>query len=120
MAPFQKWNCSWTLIGTVASLLVLVSLVHMFFYPLVPSSLDYFGAPQARNSCYPVNESIQGGDLAGNVQLGLDLDTRFPSDSHGAVIYRGAPWKAEIGRWFSGCDSITATVGVVEVRCGIV
>ncbi|XXG48597.1 hypothetical protein AAC387_Pa02g2998 [Persea americana] len=118
MAPFQKWNCSWTLISTVASLVVLVSLVHMFFYPLVPSSLDYFGARQTQNSCYPVNGSIQGGDLAGNVQLGLDLDTRFPSDSHGAVIYRGAPWKAEIGRWFSGCDSITATVGVVEKISG--
>jgi hypothetical protein len=34
---------------------------------------------------------------------------------HRAVFYRNAPWKAEIGRWLSGCDAVTKEVSVVEV-----
>lgn len=113
MIPIQKWNCSWSLLATVTSLVALVSVVHMFLYPLVPSSLDYFGSQQAQTPCVPLNGSIRG-DFDGHLQLGLDLDAQFPANSHGAVNYRGAPWKAEIGRWFSGCDSVTRTVNVVE------
>ncbi|XP_068643172.1 uncharacterized protein [Aristolochia californica] len=116
MIPLQKWKCSWSLLATIASLVVLASLVHLFLYPFVPSSLDYFGTRQIKNSCPPINGSVEGEDnnFTGTVQLDLDLDSRFPADTHGAVYYRGAPWKAEMGRWFSGCDSVTAAVDIVE------
>ena len=45
----------------------------------------------------------------------VDLNIQYPADSRNAVVYRGAPWKAEIGRWLSGCDSKTAAVKIVQV-----
>ena len=58
----------------------------------------------------------QGGDhVWENIQHSLDLDHRFPSDLHNAVVYHNAPWKAEIGQWLSGCDSIAKEVNIVEV-----
>ncbi|XP_019702480.1 uncharacterized protein [Elaeis guineensis] len=114
MASFQSWKCSWSLIAAVASLVLLVSLVHMFLTPLFPSSLDYFGARQ--NSCLPVNVSVDGSSehLADNSQLNPVFDPQLVADSHGAVTYRGAPWKPEIGRWLSSCDSISTAIDVVE------
>ncbi|XP_077214389.1 exostosin family protein [Tasmannia lanceolata] len=119
MISVQTWKFSWSLVATIASFVILVSIVHVFLFPLVPS-IDYFGTRQSRNSCLPINGSIGGGDdhLSGNSQLGLDLDTQFPADAHGAVVYRGAPWRAEMGRWFSGCASISTTVNVVETIGG--
>lgn len=115
MAFFQSWKFSWSFVAAVASLVLLVSLVHMFLTPLFPSSIDYFGARQ--NSCLPVNGSVGGRSehLANNSQLNPVFDPQLLPDSHGAVTYRGAPWKPEIGRWLSNCDSITAAVDVVEV-----
>ncbi|OVA03144.1 Epidermal growth factor-like domain [Macleaya cordata] len=112
----QTWKCSRSLIAAVASLIALVSIVHLFLFPLAPSSLNFFSARQVRNSCVPFNGSTGGGDdrLVGNPHPSLNLDLRFPADSHKAVVYRGAPWKAEIGRWFSGCDSIVEPVSIVE------
>lgn len=42
----------------------------------------------------------------------IDLKVHFPADSHGAVIFRGAPWKPTIGRWLSRCGSISSTIDV--------
>ncbi|XP_058073601.1 uncharacterized protein LOC131222515 [Magnolia sinica] len=116
MVPIPKWNFSWTLVATIISLVALVLVVHTFLYPLVPSSLDYLGGRQSRSSCLQINGSIEvgGGHLTSNSLLGLDLDARFPADSHWAVSYRGAPWKADIGQWFSGCDSIATEIDIVE------
>ncbi|XP_059646319.1 uncharacterized protein LOC132292199 isoform X1 [Cornus florida] len=110
MFTIQKWKCSWSLVAAIASIVALVSVVHLFLFPLVPS-FNYFNALQVQNSCLPINGSIIGGK--DNMSV-LDLDVRFPSDLHKAVVYRSAPWKAEIGRWLSGCDSITTAVKVVE------
>ncbi|XP_057982420.1 uncharacterized protein LOC131167642 isoform X2 [Malania oleifera] len=104
MFVIQKWKCSWSLVAAIASILGLVSAVHLFLYPLVPS-FDYFSVRQVQNSCAPINSLTRGG---------LDLDHRFPIDSHNALVYRGAPWKAKIGQWLAGCDSITAEVNIAE------
>ena len=105
----QRWKCSWSMVAIVASIVALVSVVHVFLYPVVPS-FDYLSVRHAQNSCIPINESTKGGK--DNV---LNLDARFPADLHRAVVYRGAPWKSEIGRWLSGCNPITTTIKVVEV-----
>jgi len=113
----HSWKCSWSFTATVGSLVALVLVVHMFFTPLFPSSLDYFGARSGRDICSPFNVSagVDSEHFDGNLQLSIDFDKRFPTDSHGAVTYRGAPWKAEIGRWFSGCDAVSTSVDVAEV-----
>ncbi|KAI3996940.1 hypothetical protein MKX01_021216 [Papaver californicum] len=110
----QTCKCSWSLIATIASLIAIVSFIHLFAFPLSPSSLAFFSARQVQNSCSPINGSTGGT----NPQPNLNLDTRFPADSHSAVVYRGAPWKSEIGRWLSGCDSIPEPVSIVETIGG--
>ncbi|PSS21155.1 Glucuronosyltransferase 47 A [Actinidia chinensis var. chinensis] len=104
----QRWKCSWSLVATVASMVVLVSVVHVFLFPVVPS-FDYLSVRHAQNSCIPINESTKGGkdDV-------LNLDAWFPADLHKAVIYRSTPWKSKIGRWLSGCNPIITTIKVVE------
>lgn len=116
MFSVQKWKCSWSLLATVASVIVLVSVVHLFLYPVVPS-FDYFSARQVQYKCASVNASAeQGVDHDwGNIQKGLDLDHRFPSDLHNGVVYHNAPWKEKIGRWLSYCDAIAREVNIVEV-----
>lgn len=129
MSALQKWNLPWSLAGTFALILSLVSIIHLFLYPLVPSS-DYLKLWQAENSCLPVNGSIEGSeklvpgkgldeeikDNSKEVPLPmLDWNARYPADGHNAVVYHGAPWKAAIGRWLSGCDSNVKEVEIVEV-----
>ncbi|KAG8371916.1 hypothetical protein BUALT_Bualt12G0012600 [Buddleja alternifolia] len=128
MFSLQKWKCSWSLAASIASILALVSVVHLFLYPVVPS-LDYLSLRQAQSSCLPVNGSIEGsqkyiprmGSNEGSkdysketYQPMVDLNVRYPADLHNSVTYRGAPWKAEIGRWLSGCDSSVTAVEIVE------
>ena len=113
MFSIQKWKCSWSLFATIASIVALASVVHLFLFPLAPT-FDYFRQPQI--SCVPVNGSAEAAtDVRESPQLSIDLDHRFPADLHNAVVYRGAPWKAEIGRWLSGCNSIAKEVNISEV-----
>lgn len=115
MLSSQKWTCSWSLVATIASVVGLISIVHLFLFPVVPS-FDYLGARKAQYSCLPINGSTRGGTPGNlNVQPRIDLDSQFPADLHNAVVYHGAPWKAKIGRWLSGCDLITEEVNVTEV-----
>ncbi|KAH6772808.1 exostosin family protein [Perilla frutescens var. hirtella] len=128
MFSLQKWKCSWSLAATIAAILAVVSVVHLFLYPLVPP-LDYLSISQAQNACLPINgttgdsekyvsgmESKEG--IAENSNEDphpvVDLNAQYPADSHNAVTYRGAPWKAVIGRWLSGCDSNINAVQIVE------
>ncbi|KAK8949023.1 putative glucuronoxylan glucuronosyltransferase F8H [Platanthera zijinensis] len=106
MVSFKSLKCSWSLAAIPASLLVVASAVHLFLTPLFPSSLDYFGARGEQSLGQP--------PVDGSLDLNIDFDSRFPSDFHGAVTYRGAPWKPQIGRWLSGCDSVTKEVDIVE------
>ncbi|GAV57281.1 Exostosin domain-containing protein [Cephalotus follicularis] len=119
MLSMQKWKLSWPLVATIPSILVLVSMIHLFVFPLVPS-FDYFGTQQVRNSCISINGSTEGGTdkVLESVQPKFDLDRIFPVDSHGAVVYNDAPWKAEIGRWLAGCNPITKEVNITEVIGG--
>ncbi|GKV25754.1 hypothetical protein SLEP1_g35148 [Rubroshorea leprosula] len=115
----QKWKCSWSLVSSIASVIVLVSVVHLFLFPVVPS-FDYFSTRQVQNSCIPINASIERGthNARENMQPGVSLDQKFPSDLHNAVVYRNAPWKANIGQWLSGCDVVTGVVNIVETVGG--
>lgn len=142
MFSSQNWKFSYTLAAAIGSIFALLSVVHFFLYPVVPS-LDYFSLSQAQISCLPVdgstegvkkstpkNGSIRGGkmifpangsiqvtneDADQNLQTVVDLNVQFPADLHNSVSYHGAPWKAEIGRWLSGCNSNTKVVKMVEV-----
>ncbi|KAK2653248.1 hypothetical protein Ddye_013104 [Dipteronia dyeriana] len=115
----QKWKWSWSLVAVVASVLALVSVVHLFLVPVVPS-FDYISSRQVQSPCVPLNGSIQGGSnhVWENSPPPLDLDHRFPADLHKAVVYRNASWKAEIGRWLSGCDAVAEEVNIVEIIGG--
>lgn len=74
--------------------------------PILPSSLDFFGAGHGIGK--PRNV------LPGVGVVDSRLSGQFPSDSYGAVTYRGAPWKAEIGRWLAGCAGLSV-VNITEV-----
>lgn len=114
--------------------MALVSVVHLFLFPVIPS-FEYFGTRQAQTFCIPVNGSVNGDKVtvpkygsidSNNVMNGLAVDNKqilkpivnlsvlYPSDLHNAVVYRGAPWKADIGRWLSGCHSNATVINVVE------
>lgn len=117
MFSFQRWRCSWSLVASAASLLLLVSLVHIFLSPFSSSPLNYFNAGQAQSFCSSVNASIGSSEVdrqVGNSDPDLNLSALFPANALGAVIYRGAPWKAEIGRWLAGCDAVSVAADIFE------
>ncbi|XP_031488186.1 uncharacterized protein LOC116256114 isoform X1 [Nymphaea colorata] len=111
MTIFNKWSCSWSLTATIVSLVLLFSIVHIFFFPFVPSSLDYIGFRQIQSQCTPNNTSIMGKLNATFDSISVD---RFMVDAHGAVTYRNAPWKAAIGKWLLGCDPVTEAIEINE------
>ncbi|XP_061989959.1 uncharacterized protein LOC133708509 [Rosa rugosa] len=122
MFSILKWKCSWSMISAVASIVGLVSLmldskVHLLFFPLVPS-FEYFS--QTHNSCVPINASTEAitDHFRGNLEPPIDLENHFPADLHKVVVFCGAPWKAEIGRWLAGCGSISNKVNIVELIGG--
>lgn len=114
MFSLQKWKFSWSQIATVASVTVLVSLVHLYLGPVVPS-FDSLSVRQAQNLRGPSNESITQVTKDSSQSLVVAFDRRFPADSHGAVVYRYASWKAEIGQWLSSCDAVAKEVDIIEV-----
>ncbi|KAL1821056.1 hypothetical protein ACET3Z_015925 [Daucus carota] len=115
MFSLQKWKCTWSHVATIATIVALVSLLDIFLFHRVPYS-TYLGSMQLRNSCTSVNCSTQGGNdkLMQNSPPLIDLDAQFPADLHKAVVYNGAPWKAEIGRWLSGCNSNATALKISE------
>ncbi|GAB2266985.1 hypothetical protein Dimus_001971 [Dionaea muscipula] len=112
MSTAQRWTCSRSMVATIASVVVVLSVVHLFLFPLTPS-LEYFGVGQIRTSCVPTN-----GTTRESLSPALDKDHGLPVDSHRAVVYHGAPWKAEVGRWLSVCGSIFKEVSIVEKLSG--
>jgi hypothetical protein len=109
----KNWRfSSWSLAATIASALVLVSVVHLFLFPLTPS-FNYFKL--APDCCISTNASAELISKHGWDEPAIDLKHQFPADLHGSVAYKGAPWKAEMGRWLAGCDSITKEVNISEV-----
>lgn len=114
MAFAQKWNCSWSLGASIASIIGLVTVVHLFFFPLVPSLDNLRRFP---NSGFAVNVSTEAYNNHAKEDPAppIDLTHKFPPDSHNAVVYHGAPWKSHIGQWLSGCDANTKDLQIVEV-----
>lgn len=108
MLSVDKLKCSWPLAASIISVVGLISVVHLFLFPVVPS-FDYLSVRKAQNSCSPVNGSSE------ETKPHIDFDIQFPANSHDAVVYRGAQWKASIGRWLSGCDSVAEEISVTEV-----
>ncbi|KAG6744826.1 hypothetical protein POTOM_051466 [Populus tomentosa] len=114
MISIQKWKCSWSLIATIVSVVALVSAAPLFLFPVLPF-LDCFNV---RNPSVAINGTVDERNhhhVLENLKPVLDLEPRFPVDLHGVVVPRNAPWKAEIGRWLSVCDSATKDVTAVEV-----
>lgn len=108
----NKWRCSWSLAATIASVLALVSVVHLVSFPLTPT-LNNFKI--AQDSCISANVSAEFPSKRDQEQPAVDFKLQFPADLHGAVVYQGAPWKAEIGHWLAGCDSVIKEVNMTEV-----
>ncbi|XP_047311326.1 uncharacterized protein LOC124914762 [Impatiens glandulifera] len=104
MLSALKWKCSWPLVASIASILTLVSVVHLFLLPVVPS-LDYISFRQAQSTCVPINGSSKEQENRMAVQ---NLKNKV------VVVFRGTPWRAEIGRWLSGCNSVSNPVKIVE------
>lgn len=80
-------------------------------------SFDSLSVRQAQSLCGPVNESITQvtKNSSEPVAVVVDFDRRFPADLHGAVVYRNASWKSEIGQWLSSCDAVAKEVDIIEV-----
>ncbi|KAG6690791.1 hypothetical protein I3842_10G030800 [Carya illinoinensis] len=118
MLSIQKWKCSWSLAAAIASIVALVSVVHLFLFPFGPS-FDYFRETQ--NACVPINGSSEAttNHVREDLRVTADLDHRFPADLHKGDIYHDAQWKAEIGQWLSGCNSITQEISIAEIIGGI-
>ncbi|KAK7278885.1 hypothetical protein RJT34_23924 [Clitoria ternatea] len=111
----NKWRCSWSLAATIVSVVALVSVVHLFLFPLTPT-FNYF--KMAQDSCIVDNASAELLSNRDRQELAIDFKRQFPADLHGAFVYRGAPWKAEIGQWFAGCDAVTKEVNITEIIGG--
>ncbi|KAG9131462.1 hypothetical protein Leryth_015287 [Lithospermum erythrorhizon] len=135
MMPVQKWKCSWSLAVFIASIVALISIIYLFKSP-VDNSLYYFRVSQVPSSCDALNGSLSeggnvvNGSINSNRSVGADnssiefgqpatlSDVQFPPDLHNAVVYRGAPWKANVGRWLSSCNANTKTISIVEQISG--
>ena len=107
MLTTRSTKCPWAFVGVAGVFVMLVTAVHVFMMPVLPSTLDFFGArcgvDRPRNALPDVTA------------VDSRLKRRFPADSYGAVTYRGAPWKAEIGRWLAGCHAGSSAVNITEV-----
>ncbi|PKA53601.1 putative glucuronoxylan glucuronosyltransferase F8H [Apostasia shenzhenica] len=117
MVAFHSMKCSCSLVALVGSLLALVLAVHLFLTPLFPYSLDHFVARRAQGSARSPISGLTGGKGESrdeNLRYDVDFVSQFSENSHGAVAYRGAPWNTEIGRWLSGCDSVSQEIEIVE------
>ena len=101
------WSCSTA--ASIVSLLAFATVANMFLSPYFQSSSNYFSYSPVRNSCSSSNATVE------NSEQDTDFVAQFVTDNFSAVFHRGAPWKAEIGRWLSGCDSVSKNVEIDEV-----
>ncbi|CAL0311578.1 unnamed protein product [Lupinus luteus] len=90
-------------------------LLHLFWLPSAHST-DYFSI--ARNSYIPSNSSTELTNNLDKEESAVNLKHCLPVDLQKEFIYRGAPWKAEIGKWLASCDSIAKEVNIIEKISG--
>ncbi|KAE9613064.1 putative EGF-like domain, exostosin [Lupinus albus] len=108
----RKWSFSWFLAATkFAFTVAIVYVLYLFLFPLAHST-DYFNV--ARDSYIPSNSSSELTSNHDKEESPTNLKHRLPVDLHKEFIYRGAPWKADIGKWLASCDSITKGVNIIE------
>ncbi|XP_057849591.2 uncharacterized protein LOC131060391 isoform X2 [Cryptomeria japonica] len=105
VTSLQNFKCSWQQILVILSLITFIFVVHIFYMPLIPFSLEFNGVQQNITNAYSEeNKSI------GKMQ--------FTEDSYVAVVYRNAPWKSDIGKWLSRCNDIAESVPINETIGG--
>lgn len=90
-----RWR-SWHAVLPGVSLVVLLVAVHFFVAPLVPATF----------SGDLLFHRINGGDV--------ERALKCIEEERGAVIFRKATWKADVGCWLSLCGN-PEPVPVVEV-----
>lgn len=115
MSSLQNFKYSWQLTVVILILVAFISIVHLFFVPLIPTSLEFSGSRQTKSSANA--SSIKNGSSTGDDNIAQD---QYPQsyDSYGAILYRDAPWKAGMGKWLSRCHDIAAPVYINETISG--
>jgi hypothetical protein len=93
---------SWQLMLPAVSLVALLVAVHFLVAPLVPTNF-FMGSSGAL--VFQLN--------------GTDGDQSLTCKHHGAIVYRNAPWKPEVGCWLSQCGNFVVPIPLVEVRMAI-
>lgn len=91
----RKWPLSF--VATFAVILVFMSL---FFFFNLPSPLDLYTWSIKKKQDFDTNSTTD----------------QFVFDSFGGVVYRGVPWRSEIGKWLSICGSTSSQLDIVEVK----
>lgn len=92
---WRAWQAVW--IPGVLLVLLLVA-VRFFVAPLVPTGSHVL-----------VFQRING-------TLGWDVERALKCEEEaGAVVFRDAKWKAEVGCWLSKCGDSAVPIAVVEV-----
>jgi len=115
MSSLQNFKYSWQLTIVILILVAFISVVHIFFVPLIPTSLEFTGSRQTESLADA--SSVKNGSSIGDKNIEQD---QYPqsSDSYGAILYRDAPWKADMGKWLSRCHDIAAPVYINETISG--
>ncbi|XP_024372401.1 uncharacterized protein [Physcomitrium patens] len=91
---------SWQVVVPGLSLVVLVVATHLFVTPLVPT----FSVDPNALVIHRIN---------GTYEWNAERD-RSCEKEHGAVVYRNATWKADVGCWLSQCGNSSFPIPVVE------
>lgn len=116
MSSLQNFKYSWHLTVVILILVAFISIVHIFFVPLIPASLDFTRSRQIESLANALS-SIKNVSSIGDKNIEQDQDPQS-HDSDGAILYRDAPWKADIGKWLSRCHDIAAPVYINETISG--
>ena len=103
MGTLRLWPWQVVLLGV--SLIVLLVATHFFVTPLFPT----FYVDSSALVFQRINDTH-----GWNPKPALECDMK-----HGAVVYRNATWKTQVGCWLSQCDNSAVLIPVVEVSGGI-
>ncbi|KAL4198314.1 hypothetical protein AMTRI_Chr03g45290 [Amborella trichopoda] len=79
----------------------------MFWFPLVPSTLDYFHGHQECKPCLSINGTHAS-----------PSGTHDEAEGNSGVPDFITPWKSDVGEWLSGCHSRAIAVHVNETIAG--
>ncbi|KAJ0982339.1 hypothetical protein J5N97_010594 [Dioscorea zingiberensis] len=93
--------------------------VNSLGYARTQSSIDLFGTEKTQVLCSDNDvldlEACEHEHFVASSVSPTDLNAQFPVDTHGSVIFRGAPWKPDIGSWLLSCGSVSSAIDVEEV-----